>query len=593
MTTNESALLKSSSRREFILSTGAMAAAVGAPPAFGRSALPDAAPQQESTDGSSTQPQAEPDKTDDRITVRTIAEAEKLAGVQYTPDERKQMVGSINEQIDVFARRMEHFIPPNELAPAMVFDPRPAGFELPWHTGRVSFAEADHDPLPQDEADIAFAPIAKLSMWLRRGAITSTELTRLYLERLKEYGPKLECIVTLLEDEAMEQAARADGEIAAGRIRSTLHGIPWGAKDLLDTAGTPTTWGATPYRDRIGQQDAEVVRRLDEAGAVLVAKLTLGALAYGDIWFGGRTNSPWNLEQGSSGSSAGSAAATAAGLVGFSIGTETYGSIVSPCMRCGTTGLRPTFGRVPRTGAMALCWSLDKIGPICRTVDDTMHVLVAINGADAGDPSSLDVPLRYDATQSARGLRIGYDPKWFEGDDLHAHDQAALDLLEARGVKLVQTQLPEWEYDALLNILLAEAASAFETITLNNTDDDMVWQDDRAWPNSFRQARFIPAIEYVQADRFRRQCMQMMAERFAGVDAMISPSFAGDMLLLTNNTGHPSLTIRNGFNADGTPHGITLWGRLFDEGTLCNLGAALEADYGVWDARPALERSNG
>lgn len=583
MTNTESPV---SSRRQFILATGAMAAAAGTPTAVGRAAPYIA--QQDQQDDRNAPPQADTPATNGDVTLRTIIEAEKLASVHYTPAERQQMLRSINEQIDVLARRMEQFIPPNELAPATTFDPRPTGFELPFTESHVAFIDHEPEPLPTDEQDIAFAPIAKLSMWLRHGAITSTDLTRLYLERLRAHGPKLECVVTLLEEQALQQAARADQEIAAGRIRSTLHGIPWGAKDLLDTAGTPTTWGAAPFRDRIGQRDATVVQRLNDAGAVLVAKLTLGALAYGDIWFGGRTNNPFNIEQGSSGSSAGSAASTAAGLVAFSLGTETYGSIVSPCMRCGATGLRPTFSRVPRTGAMALCWSLDKIGPICRTVDDTMHVLSVINGADDGDPSSLSMPIDYDAGGSVRGLRVGYDPQWFEGEHVSAFDQAAPDMLRRLGVEMVKVELPRWPYDALINILMAEAASAFESITLDNSDDELVWQDDQAWPNSFRQARFIPAIEFVQADRFRRQCMEMMAERFADVDAMISPSFAGDLLLLTNNTGHPSLTIRNGINDDGTPHGITLWGRLFEEGTLCNLGAALEREYGVWDARPEL-----
>ncbi len=331
-----------------------------------------------------------------------------------------------------------------------------------------------------------------------------------------------------------------------------------------------------------------MVRRLDEAGAVLVAKLTLGALAYGDIWFGGRTNNPWKLDQGSSGSSAGSAAATAAGLVGFSLGTETLGSIVTPCMRCGTTGLRPTFGRVPRTGAMALCWSLDKIGPICRSVEDCLLVLDAINGADPGDPASLDEPLAFSGSQPVHGVRVGYAPAWFEGERASDHDRVALEALRRSGVELVEVELPQWPYGTLLTILRVEATACHEDMTLKNRDDELVWQEPRAWPNTFRQTRFAPAVEYVQAQRFRRLVMEMMAERMQELDAVISPSFAGSLLLITNNTGHPSLTVRSGFRDDGTPTGITLWGHLFDEGTLGRLGLALERELGVWDRRPSL-----
>jgi Asp-tRNA(Asn)/Glu-tRNA(Gln) amidotransferase A subunit family amidase len=330
------------------------------------------------------------------------------------------------------------------------------------------------------------------------------------------------------------------------------------------------------------------VQRLDEAGAVLVGKLTLGALAYGDIWFDGRTNNPWNLEQGSRGSSAGPAAAAAAGLVGFALGTETYGSIVSPCMRCGTTGLRPTFGRVARTGAMTLCWSLDKIGAICRTVEDCALVLSAINGADPGDPSSLEVPFEFDAGRPAKGLRVGYHAKWFAGEKVSDAERRVPDAATRAGLELVEIDLPDWPYDALLTALRVEAAAAFEELTLGNRDDELKWQEPEAWPNTFRQTRFAPAIEYVQAQRFRRQVMQMMARKRRGVSAILSPSYAGSLLLITNNTGHPSLTLRCGFRDDRTPRGITLWGRLFDEGTLCRIGMALEKELNVWDQRPPM-----
>jgi Asp-tRNA(Asn)/Glu-tRNA(Gln) amidotransferase A subunit family amidase len=387
----------------------------------------------------------------------------------------------------------------------------------------------------------------------------------------------------------MAVARERDIEIAQSRNRGPLHGIPWGAKDLFDTAGLRTTWGAGPFRERVAERDATVVRRLHEAGAILVAKLSLGALAYNDIWFGGRTRNPFNPEQGSSGSSAGSAAATVAGLVGFSLGTETYGSIVSPCMRCGATGLRPTFGRVGRGGAMALCWSLDKIGPICRTVEDCMLVLQAINGGDENDPASIEAPLDFDATRPLSGLQLGYDPRWFDAEPASELDRRSLEVARDAGLKLVEIELPDWPYDQLLNVLFAEAAAAFEDLTRSGRDEELVWQDPEAWPNSFRQSWFIPAIEVIQADRFRRQVMTMMAGTFQAVDAIISPSYAGSLLLITNFTGHPCLTLRSGFAQPDRPRGITLWGNLFREGILARIGMALEEGLAVWEVRPGLE----
>jgi Asp-tRNA(Asn)/Glu-tRNA(Gln) amidotransferase A subunit family amidase len=418
----------------------------------------------------------------------------------------------------------------------------------------------------------------------------------------------------LTEARARAQAQRADDELARGRYRGPLHGVPWGAKDLLDTAGVPTTFGAEPYRDRVPAGDAAVVSRLDEAGAVLVAKLSLGALAYGDIWHGGRTNNPWNLAEGSSGSSAGSAAAVVAGLVGFAIGTETLGSIVSPCMRTGATGLRPTFGRVSRVGAMPLCWSLDKIGPLARTVEDCALVLAAIGGHDPRDPSSLDVPLAFDFRAEVAGLRVGFSPPWFAGAGATELDRAVLPALRRLGVETVELSLPDLPYDSLVLILLAESAAAFEELTLSDRDDLLTWQETAAWPNTFRLARFISAVDLVQADRLRRRVMQALDEVFAGVDAVVSPSYEGPLLVATNFTGHPSLTLRVGFQELPTrdeltlsdaqrkrtqapsaagqthrvPHAITLFGRLFDEGTLCRLGRALEAELSVWAERPPV-----
>ena len=574
---------RNASRRAFLRSTSSIAATM----VLLRRASGGAgnSPQQEKT---ATPPDETPQveaKTDTDITLHTIAEAEKLAGVRFTRGERRLILQTIEEEVQrLLVRRAIEL--PNELAPAQIFDPRLPALVFDAPPAAIRRSNDDGRALPQRDEDIAFAPITQLSRWIERHELTSVRLTELYLDRLRRLGPQLECIVTLTEDLALSQARRADAELANGVRRGPLHGIPWGAKDLFDTAGIGTSRGAAPYRQRVPDANAAVVNRLEQAGAVLVAKLSLGALAYGDVWFGGQTKNPFNPEQGSSGSSAGSAAATAGGLVGFALGTETLGSIISPCMRCGTTGLRPTFGRVARTGAMALCWSLDKIGPIARTVEDCMLVLDAINGADAGDPSSLDVALDFDAQRTARGLRLGYDPAWFEDEDATDLDRVALAAARRAGLRLVPLQLPDWPYETLLTILAVEAAAAFEELTLSDRDDELTRQDEDAWPNLFRQARFIPGVDYVQAERVRRMVMEMMADRFAEVDAMVSPSYAGSMLLITNATGHPSLTIRCGFKQDGTPHGITVWGRLFDEGTLCRIGMALEGELDVWRTRP-------
>ncbi|MCH8343853.1 MAG: amidase [Planctomycetes bacterium] len=579
MTTNQTS---PATRRGFLLSCGAVAASAAWP---GRASSGPQEEPAEPRDLSDMNPIAE--GTGPPITSATLAEAEKLAAVEFTEAERAVILKGIKDDVARYQGRRSQALA-NRLAPATVFDPRLPSVQVDAESRPIVRSKVDPDPLPTDDQDIAYAPVTSLSRWIERGELSSLRLMKIYLDRLKRIGPKLQCTITLTPERAVSQASRADQEIAEGRYRGPLHGIPWGAKDLFDTAGIKTTWGANPYKDRLPKTDAAVVRRLDDAGAVLVAKLTLGALAYGDIWFDGRTNNPWKLDQGSSGSSAGSAAATAAGLIAFSLGTETLGSIVSPCMRCGATGLRPTFGRVARTGAMALCWSLDKIGPICRTVEDCALVLSAINGPDADDPASLAIPFNFDATQAVKGMRVGYSPKWFQGDAATDLDRRVLEVARSAGLQLIEIELPDWPYEALMTILLVEAAACFEELTLNDRDDELVWQEPEAWPNTFRQTRFVPAIEYVQAQRFRRSVMEMMAERFADIDAMISPSFAGSLLLITNNTGHPSLTLRCGYKDDGTPHGITLWGRLFHDGTLCSIGMALERQLDVWHKRPKI-----
>lgn len=492
------------------------------------------------------------------------------------------------------------------IAPASRWDPRlPGERQLELHP---NFArdQSKPDRLPKRDEDIAFASVAQLSRWLEQRQLSSERLTHIYLDRLQRFDSRLKCVVTLTADLARAQAKQADTEIAAGKYRGPLHGIPWGAKDLLDTAGIRTTFGAEPFKDRVPTSDAFVVRRLHDAGAVLVAKLSMGALALNDIWFGGQTMNPWLLEEGASGSSAGPGAATAAGLVGFAIGSETGGSIVSPSMRCGVNGLRPTFGRVARTGAMTLCWSLDKLGPMTRGVEDTMLVLQAISGADGGDTASIACDLDYDARVPIKGLRVGYFPHWMS--EATAVDRAALEAAKKLGMELVEVSIPDWPYDSLDLILFAEAAAAFEDLTLGGGLERLKMQVPDAWPNIFRQSRFLSAVDYVQTDRMRRKVAVEMARVFSQVDLLLVPSLRDEMLTITNFTGHPSLTIRAGFvevseaRSDWAPdpqrplptfhpprrvpHGITLIGRLFDEGTLGRVGLALERFFGVASARP-------
>ena len=521
------------------------------------------------------------------ITTATIAAAERLAGITFTEAERETIAATIGEQLAMLAARAAGGELPNDLAPAMVFSALPNGTSPEKATpvgDPNSLVERDAPP-PGDDESIAFAPISHLATWLRRGEITSERLTRIHLDRIARFDPTLRCMITTTPERAIAQAKAADAAFRNGTDLGPLHGITWGAKDIIDVADLPATWGASPFKDRVATTTATVVERLDAAGAVMLGKTAVGALAYGDIWFDGRCNNPWNPKQGSSGSSAGSASGVAAGLMAFALGTETYGSIVSPCMRCGATGLRPTFGRVPRTGVMSLCWSLDKIGPITRSVADTALVLDAIDGVDPGDASSVSVPFTAGAERSVDGLRIGWNPAWFER--ANEADRAALDHLRDAGCRLVEVELPDLPYDALLVTLYAEAAAAFESLTRTDADDDMVWQSPQAWPNTFRRAWFIPAVEAVQADRVRRQAMQAMASVMADVDALATPSFGSNLLLITNATGHPTLVQPTSFEND-RPHGFTLIGRLFDEGTLVRLGRVLESAFGVSERRPPL-----
>lgn len=504
----------------------------------------------------------------DSITAGMVAAAERLQGLSFTPAERDSMLDGLKGQLESL-EQIRAFPLANSVTPALLFNPLPEGFIMPSGKAYCRIPRPKAVKKPADPADLAYLSIPQLAELLRTRQVTSTELTLFYLERLKYYDPVLHCVITLTTDRALREAARADAEIAAGRYRGMLHGIPYGVKDLLSTAEYKTTWGSVPFREQWVPEDATVIRKLEAAGAVLTAKLTMGELAWGDVWFGGKTRNPWNPQQGSSGSSAGSGAAVSAGLLPFAIGTETWGSIVSPATVCGVTGLRPTYGRVSRSGAMALSWSMDKIGCLCRTAEDAAIVLAAISGPDGRDQTLYDVPFCYDSGTPLSALRIGYLQKDFAGAyPFHRNDSLALAQLSALGARLIPIELPRLPVNALAIILSAEAAAAFDELTRSNRDSLMVRQIKNAWPNDFRQSRFIPAVEYINANRIRHKLIQAMAKVMENVDCYLAPSDEGDNLLLTNLTGHPSITVPDGFSEDGTPTSITVTGRLFDEGSI-------------------------
>ena len=526
----------------------------------------------------------------EEITVATIACAEEIAGLKFSDEQRQQMVDGLKSQ-ESQIEQLHAVKLDNSVAPAVLFDPVPPGVTLPLPTKHTS-VRSRHTPraVPRDLEELAFLPVTELAELVRRRRVTSTQLTEMYLARLKRYDPVLKAVITLTEDRARRQAKAADEEIARGHYRGPLHGIPWGAKDLLAVKGYKTTWGAGPYRDQVIDADAAVVQRLDAAGAVLVAKLTLGELAQGDIWFGGTTKNPWNVAQGSSGSSAGPASATSAGLVGFAIGTETLGSISSPSTRNGVTGLRPTFGRVPRTGAMALSWTMDKIGPIARSVEDCALVLEAIYGPDNIDRTVKDIPFNWDASLKATSLRVGYNRAAFELAERNdknqlqhgtkRFDDAALDVLRRLGVKLIPVELPEMPYGAMRLVLRAEGAAAFDDLTRSGRDTELVQQTPNDWANTFRTARFIPAVDYVNANRVRTLTMLAWHSLFETVDVIVTPTNVGSQLTATNLTGHPAVILPSGFrdtsDSDKTqvPVSLTFLGGLYQEAKLLAVAKA-------------------
>lgn len=595
--------MKDRSRRQFVKasSLGLLGAAVA--PALG--AQQAAAPPPGQPPAFGTAPAVGPD-----VAPATFAEAEKLVRVEMTPAHRDEAAQNWRQAMaPLYERRTgpRTVALPSDASPWSTVKAALPGEEGPAENRFVRGAD-DPGPLPSSDEAIAYAPVWRISRWIEQRQLTSERLTQIYLERLRRFDPTLRCVITLLPEHALDQARRADAEIAAGHYRGPLHGVPWGAKDLLDTAGIPTTYGAEPFRHRVPAANAVVVDRLNAAGAVLAAKLSMGALALNDIWFGGQTMNPWLPEEGSSGSSAGPGAAVAAGLVAFAIGSETEGSIVSPSMRCGITGLRPTFGRVPRTGAMTLCWSLDKLGPMARNVEDTLLVLHAITGPDAGDVYSVPSRLDFDSDASVRGLRLGYFPAWMHQPPATAVDRAALETARSLGMSPVEVALPDWPYDNLNLILFAESAAAFEELTLSGQVDEMREQVPDAWPNTFRQSRFLSAVDFVQADRMRRRVAEQMARIFSQLDLLLVPSLRDETLTITNFTGHPSLKLRAGFvevsqaRSDwapnpahplphfspprSVPHGVTLLAPPFQEGRLGSAGIALERAFAVADERP-------
>ncbi len=533
------------------------------------------------------------------ITPEIIEKAEKIIGLTFTPEWRERMAEDLNERLkDYEAIRSVHL--ENSVVPALQFNPTVSGIYPPARSQEdFTHWSPPETRRPSSETDLAFMTVAELSGLLRRREITSVELTELALKRLKKYDPLLKAVITLTEERAYAQARKADEELDRGIWRGPLHGIPWGAKDLLAVRGYPTTWGAMPYKDQIIDEDAAVVQRLDEAGAVLVAKLTLGALAWGDVWFGGKTRNPWNPEQGSSGSSAGPGSAVAAGLVPFAIGSETLGSIVSPSTRNGVTGHRPTFGRVSRRGAMALSWSMDKLGPMARSAEDCALVFQAIHGYDPGDPTTVDVAFHWSPEMDVRGLRVGYLAEAFAQD--YPNQKADLETLEVLTkelrIELKPIKLPEdFPVNALLITLEAEAAAAFDELLRSGEVNELVRQTKNSWPQVFRVARFIPAVEYINANRIRTLLMQAMTETLKDIDVFVSPSFGGGTLRITNLTGHPTVVVPNAFHPvkdkPGTPYrqpgSISFVGNLYRDEAALALAYAYQQVTDFHRRRPPL-----
>lgn len=522
------------------------------------------------------------------ITPQSIDGASDILGLSFTPAEKDSMLRNLTNQLSGIQSSREIKLE-NSVPPALVFNPLPKGFSPPTEQMPLDFGLMEEVQLPASDVDIAFLPVHELAVLIRDNQLSSVRLTRIYLDRIKKHSDTLQCLITLMEDTALEKAKQMDLELAAGKYRGPLHGIPYGIKDLLAVKGTKTTWGAAPFQNQQLDETAQIVQNLDEAGAVLVGKFTLGALAMGDVWYGGVTKNPWNLEQGSSGSSAGSASAVSAGLVPFAIGTETLGSIVSPSTRNGVTGLRPTYGRVSKHGAMALSWSMDKIGPISRSALDNGIILSVLNGPDEKDASTIAASFNFDRKVDPKSLKVGYFKPFFEGERVSENDKNVLETLKSLGVELhpleLKTSIPP---GPIVMMLMVEGAAAFDELTRLGWDDQLVAQHRGAWPNLFRAARFYPAVEYVNLSRQRTLLIEEMHALMKDYDVIVTPSFAGSQLQITNLTGHPALCLPNGFNEQGSPTSITFLGNLFEEDKLVLLGDYVQKNTDWQMKRPPL-----
>ncbi len=525
----------------------------------------------------------------DTITKADIKTSGKLISINYTEQEIDSMYVYVRNRTREYNKRYQLKL--NNSVPMSLWQsPVLPGMQFETIQKTVLWNIPSTVSMPANKNDLAFYTVMQLASLIKNKKITSVELTQFFIDRLKKWGDTLQCVISITENIAMQQAKAADAEIAKGKYRGPLHGIPYGLKDLFAVKETKTTWGAAPYKEQVIEEDAYVYEKLREAGAVLVAKFTLGALAQGDWWFGGRTKNPWNLNFGSSGSSAGSASATVAGLVPFAIGTETLGSIISPSHTCGATGLRPTFGSISRSGAMTLCWSLDKIGPICRDAEDAAIVFNYIKGTDGKDPGTVNMPFNYSTKTDIKKLRIGYAKNYFDRiKDTSANEWKVLKAYEQMGVQLIPVIFPDsgvYNYDIVGITLGSESAAAFDELTRTDLDDQLTRQNRNDWPNYFRTARLIPAVEYVNAQRHRYLLMKKLQEFFATVDIVITPSFAGSQLAITNLTGYPALCMPTGFTKQGLPTSITLLGNLYGEANLLSVGKALQKNTSWEDVHP-------
>jgi Asp-tRNA(Asn)/Glu-tRNA(Gln) amidotransferase A subunit family amidase len=527
----------------------------------------------------------------DTISKEDLKIAAKLIGLNFTEAERDSMLRDVRDNARKYS--VMHKLPLNNNVPMSLWQsPVLPGMQFDTKQLPVQWNIPANVNMPVNKADLAFYNILQLASLIKNKKITSVELTKFFIERIRKYGDTLQCVISLTEEIAMQQAKVADAEIAKGKYRGALHGIPYGLKDLFAVKGTKTTWGATPYKDQTIDEDSYVYTKLREAGAVLVAKFTLGALAMGDRWYAGRTKNPWNLAVGSSGSSAGSASATVAGLVPFAIGTETLGSIVSPSTVCGATGLRPTFGSISRNGAMTLSWSLDKVGPICRSAEDAAVVFNYIHGTDGKDPGAVNMPFNYSVKKDLKKLRIGYAKNHFDRiTDTSANEWKVVKAFEQMGIKLIPVFFPDsaaYPFNIVGITIGAESAAAFDELTRTDLDDQLTAQTKNDWPNSFRSARLIPAVEYINANRHRYLLMQHMKVFFETVDIVITPTYGGRQLAITNLTGHPALVMPTGFNQRKLPTSITLVGRLYDEATLLQVGKAFQLATSWDDVHPEM-----